>query len=146
MHWYYLKRCTNFRRQLSKRHVTPKINFCNNKEFTQNPPETALVWFFVISLTSSGQSNKVYRHCSTQKHIFHFLNVNFTLLAFYELLKAMPLYQPFSLCMMFAMHFDNVSVLLNSVATTYVHLETSSITITCWYGYTAKLEIHTRLK
>ena len=50
--------------------------------------------------------------------------------------------------MMFGMHFDNVSVLMNSVvaAYMYVHLATSSVTITCWYVYTAKLEIHTQLK
>ena len=47
---------------------------------------------------------------------------------------------------MFRIHFDNVSVILNSVAAAYVHLSTSSVTITCWYVYTAKLHIHTRLK
>ena len=48
--------------------------------------------------------------------------------------------------MMFGMHFDNASVLLNSVAAPYVHLATSSITFTCLYVYTAKIEIHTQLK
>ena len=47
---------------------------------------------------------------------------------------------------MFKMHFDNVSVLLNSVTAAYIHLATSSVTITFWYVYTAKLEIHSRLK
>ena len=76
MHWDYLKRLTHFRRQLSKRHVTPKINFCKNKEITQNSPETALVWFFVILLKSSGHSNKACMHWSTQKPIFIFLTSN----------------------------------------------------------------------
>ena len=33
--------------------------------------------------------------------------------------EGLPLYQLFSLCIMFGMHFDNVSVLLNSVAAAY---------------------------
>ena len=77
---------------------------------------------------------------------FHFLNVNFKLSAFYELLIRTATLSTFSLSIMFGMHFDNVSVLLKSVAAAYVHLATSSVTITCWYVHTAKLEIHTRLK
>ena len=84
----YLKRWTNYRRQLSTRHVTPKINFYKNKEITQNSPETALVWFFVISLKYSRHLNKACMHHSTRKAFFLFLNVNFTLSAFYELLKS----------------------------------------------------------
>ena len=145
MHWDYLKRWTNFRRQLSKRHVTPKINFCKNKEITQNSPETALVWFFVISLTSSGHSKKY--ACNDQpKRLFSFFASILRYQCFMSFYKTLPFYQLLSLFMMFEMHFDNVSVLLNYVATTYVHLETSSVTITCWYVYTGKLEIHTWLK
>ena len=45
------------------------------------------------------------------------LNVNFTLSAYYELLKSTStLSSLFSFCMMFGMYSDNVSVLLNSVA------------------------------
>ena len=80
------------------------------------------------------------------KAYFHFLSVNFTLSAFDELLKSAATVSTFSLSMMVGMHFDNVSVILNSVAAAYVHLVTSSVTITCSYVYTAKLEIHTRLK
>ena len=47
---------------------------------------------------------------------------------------------------MFGMHFDNVSVFLNSVVAAYVHLATSIVKIACLYVYTAKLEIYTRLK
>ena len=66
------------------------------------------------------------------KAYFHFLNVNFTLSAFYELLKSTAIFSTFfSLCMMFGMHFDNVSVFLNSVVAAYVHLATSSVKITC---------------
>ena len=61
-------------------------------------------------------------------------------------LKALSLYQLNSLCMMFGMHFGNVSVLLIIVAAAYNHLATSGGTITCCYVYTEKLEIHTRLK
>ena len=68
-------------------YVPTKIHFCKNKEITQNLSETALVWFFVISLTS-GHSNKVCMHLFNPKAYFHFLNVNFTLSAFYELLKS----------------------------------------------------------
>ena len=85
MHWDYLKSWTNIRRQLSKRHVTPKINFCKNKEILQNSPGTAIVWFFVISLTSSEHSNKALFNL---KAYFHFLDVNFTFSALYELLKS----------------------------------------------------------
>ena len=88
MHWDYLKRWTNFRRQLSKRHVTHKINFRKNKETAQNSPETALVWFFVILLTSSWHSNKACTHCSTQTPIFIFLTSIFSFSAFYEPLKS----------------------------------------------------------
>ena len=73
MLWDYSKSWTNFRRKLSKRHITPKINFRRNKKSSQNSPETALVWFFVISLTSSERPNNAYTHCSTQKPIFIFL-------------------------------------------------------------------------
>ena len=73
MHWDYLKTWTNFRRQLVKRHVTQKIIFHKNKEITQNSPETALVWIFVISLTYSGHWNKTCVHCSSHKPIFIFL-------------------------------------------------------------------------
>ena len=73
MHWDYLKRWTNFRRQLSKRHITPKSFFFKNKEIMQNSPDTTLVWVFFISLTSSWHSNKACVHCSTQKPIFIFL-------------------------------------------------------------------------
>ena len=62
---------------------------------------------------------------------FHFLNVNFKLAAFYELLIRTATLSTFSLSIMFGMHFDNVSVLLKSVAAAYVHLATSSVTITC---------------
>ena len=77
------------------------------------------------------------------KAYFHFLNINFTLSAFYELLKSAATLSTFSFCMMFGMHFDNVSVFLNSIVAAYVHLATSSVKITCWYVYAAKLEIHT---
>ena len=80
------------------------------------------------------------------KAYFHFLSVNFTLSAFDELLKSTATLSIFSLSMMFGMHFDNVSVILNFVAVAYVHLVTSSATITCSYVYTAKLEIRTRFK
>ena len=146
MHWDYLKRWTNFRRQLSKRNVTPKINFHKNKEITQNSSEASLVRFFVISLSSSWHSNKACQHCSTQKPIFIFLTSFISLSAFYVLFEKHCHFIIFSLCMMFGMHFDNDSVLLNSVATAYVHLATSSVTMTCWFVYTAKLEIHTRFK
>ena len=146
MHWDYLKIWTNSRRQLSKRHVTPKINFHKNKEITQNSPETALVWFFVMSLTYSGHWNKTYVHCLTQKPIFILLTSILRYQRFMSFQKALPLYQLFSVCMMIGMHFDNVSVFLNSVVAPYVHLATSSVKITCWYVYTAKPEIYTRLK
>ena len=81
------------------------------------------------------------------KACFQFLNVNFSLSAFHELLKSTATLSTFfSLCMMFGMHFDNISVLLNSVAAAYVHLATLSVTMTCRYVNTAKLEIHTQLK
>ena len=60
--------------------------------------------------------------------------------------EGLPLNQLFSLCMMFGMHFDNVSVPLNSVAAAYVHLATSSVTVSCTYVHTAKLEIPMPLK
>ena len=54
---------------------------------------------------------------------------NGALSVFYELLKKTPFFiNFFSLCMIFGMHLDNVSVLLNSVAAAYVHLATSSVT------------------
>ena len=70
MHRDYLKSWTYFRRQLSKRHVTPKINFCKiKKKLRKIHHKTALVWLFVISLTSSGHSNKACLHFSTQKRV-----------------------------------------------------------------------------
>ena len=145
MQWEYLKRWTNFRRQQAKDHVTPKTKFCKNKEITQKSPETALVWFFVISLTS-GHSNNACMHCSTQKPIFNFLTSILRYQRFMSFLKALPLYRLFILGMKFGMHFDNVSVLLNSVAVAYAHLASTSVTNTCWYVFTAKLEIHMRFK
>ena len=62
---------------------------------------------------------------------FQFLSVNFKLSGFYELLIRTATLSTFSLSIMFGMHFDNVSVLLKSVAAAYVHLATSSVTITC---------------
>ena len=64
------------------------------------------------------------------KRLDHFLNFNFTLSVFYKLLKSTATLSFFSRCMMFGMHFDNVSVLLNSVAAAYVHLATLNDTIT----------------
>ena len=61
------------------------------------------------------------------KAYFHFLNVNFSFSALYELLKSTATLSFFLLCMMFGMHFDNVSVLLNCVAAAYVHLATSAL-------------------
>ena len=134
------------RSQLPKCHVTPKIAFRKNKEITKNSPKTALVCLFVISLTCFGYSNKACMQALLNpKAYFHVLNVNFTLSAFYELLKGTLFHQLFSLCMTFGMHFDNISVLLNSVAAAYVNLATQSFTFTCLYLYTAKLEICTRL-
>ena len=135
--WDYLKIWTNFRRQLSKRHVTPKINFHKNKEITQNSPETALVWFFVIFIDIFWALKLNMLALFNPKAYFHFLNVNFTLSAFYELLKrTATLSTFFSFFMMFWMHYDNVSVFLNAVVATYVHLATSSVKVTCWYVYT----------
>ena len=66
------------------------------------------------------------------KAYFHFLNVNIPLSAFYELLNSTGTFSTFfSLCMMFGMRFDNVSVILNFIAAANVHLATSSVTITC---------------
>ena len=146
MHWDYLKSWSNFRRQLSKRHVTPKINFCKTKKSRKIHHKTALVWFFVISLTSSGHSSKACIHCSTQKHIFIFLRQYYVISVFWAFKKDCNFINFFSLCIMFGMHFNNFSVLLNSVAAAYVHLATSSVTITCWYVHAAKLEIHTLSK
>ena len=146
MHCIYLKIWSIFRRQLSKRHLTPKINFCKNKEIAQNSPQNRFSVILVISLTSSGHSNKACIHCSTQKHIFIFLTSILSYQRFMRFKKDCHFIIFFSLCIMFGMYFDYVSVLLNSVAAAYVHLATSMVTITCWYVYTAKLEIHTRLK
>ena len=45
------------------------------------------------------------------KAYFYFLNVIFfRFQRFMSFLKALPLYQFFSLCMMFGMHFDNDSI------------------------------------
>ena len=68
---------------------------------------------------------------SNPKDYFHFLNANFTLEAFYELLKSTATLSTFSFCKMFGMNFYNVSVFLNSVVAAYVHLATSSVKITC---------------
>ena len=88
MHWDYLKRWTNFRRQLSKRHVTPKINFCKNKKnivkFTRNPFIVILCFYIDILWLS----NKARMHYSTQTPFFNILHVNFTLSTFYEFLKS----------------------------------------------------------
>ena len=147
MHWDYLKIWTYFRRQLSKRHVTPKINFCKKKQITQNSPDTALVWFSVISLTSSGHSNKACMHCSTQKSIFICLASTLRYQRFFWAFdRHCHFINFFPPCMMFGMHFDNDSFLLKSVAAACVHLSTSSVTITCRYVFTAKLEIHTWIK
>ena len=62
---------------------------------------------------------------------FHFLNVNFTLSAFYELLKRTVIFSTFYTLYDVWNAFDNVSVLLNSVAAAYVNLATPSITTTC---------------
>ena len=52
------------------------------------------------------------------KAYFHFLSVNFTLSAFFDLLKSTATLSTFvTLCDA----FENVSVLLNSVAAAYVH-------------------------
>ena len=69
------------------------------------------------------------------KAYFNFLNGNFTLSVFYELLKEIVALETLftSLCMVFGMHFDYVLVLLNSVAAAYVHLATSSVTIIIAY-------------
>ena len=58
-----------------------------NKEITQNSPESSLVWFSVILLTSSGHSNKACVHCSTQKPIFIFLSSILRYQRFMSLLK-----------------------------------------------------------
>ena len=60
--------------------------------------------------------------------------------------KALLLYQLFSLCTMFQMHLDNVSLLFNTVATPYVHLVTSGVTLHADSVYTAKPDIHMWLK
>ena len=146
MHWDYLKRWTNFRRQLSKRHITPKINFCKNKESTQNSPETALVWLFVISLTSSGHSYKACMHLSTKSLFLLTKRQLYVISVLWAFKWHCHFINFFSLCMMLGMYFDNVSVLLNSIAAACINLATSSVTITCWYVYTANLEIHMRLK
>ena len=78
------------------------------------------------------------------KAYFHFFTSFLRYRHFMSFYKALSLNQPFSLCMIFGMHFENDSALMNSVAAAYVHLATPSVTITCWYKYTAKLEIHTR--
>ena len=88
MHWDYLKRLTNFRRQLSKRHVTLIIIFARTRKSRKIHQKPFKCDFFVITLTSSGHSNKARMHFSAQKPIFNILNVNFTLSAFYELLKS----------------------------------------------------------
>ena len=86
------------------------------------------------------------RELFNPKVYFHFLNVNFTLSAFYELLKSTVTLSALPLCRMFGMHFDNVSVLLNSVTAAYAHLAMPSVTIICCYVYTVKLKLNMRLK
>ena len=50
------------------------------------------------------------------KAIFIFLSSIFRYQRFMSFYKALQLYQRFSFCMMFGLHFDNVSVPMNSVA------------------------------
>ena len=69
--------------------------------------------------------------CSTQKPFFMSLTSILRYQLFYELLKRTATLSTFLLSMMFGMHFDNVSGLLNSVAAAYAHLATPSVTITC---------------
>ena len=144
MQWDYLKRWTNFRRQLLKRHVTPKINFCKNIKIMQNSTETALLWFFVISLTSSGHLNKACMHCSTQKPIFLTSSLRYnsvlwafkkhchlsTLFTFYDIWNAV--WQCFS-------PFEPRSCRLRPFSDVKHYNYTLIV-------YTAKLEIHTRFK
>ena len=146
MTWDYLKSWTNYRRQLSKRHVTTKIDFSKNKEIMRNSPQNCLsvilcyligiFWVFKWSM----------RPLFNQKAYFHFFASILRYQRFMSLQKGLPLFQLFTLCTMFGMHIDNISVLLNSVAAAYIHLTTPCVTITCWYVHTKKLEIHTRLK
>ena len=88
MHWDYLKRWTNFRRQLSKRHVTPKISFSqelrNHANFTRNRFSVILCCFIDIFLAFILSMQALFK----PKAYFHFLNVNFSLSAFYELWKS----------------------------------------------------------
>ena len=80
------------------------------------------------------------------KAYFHFLNVNFPLSAFYELLNSTDTFSTFFFILYDVWNaFDNVLVILNVVAAAYVRLATSSVTITRQYVYTVKLETHTRL-
>ena len=80
-------------------------------------------------------------HCSTQKPIFTFLTLILRYQRFMSFSKALPIYQLFKFCLMFGIHFDNVSVNLNSVAAALVYLSTASVTIgprrekTCLRGF-----------
>ena len=108
---------------------------------------TALVWFFVISLTYSGHWNKTCVHCSPQKLFFIFLTLILRYQRLNKFLKSTTTLSPFfhfvwcleCILAMFQCFF-------NSVVAAYFHLATSSVKITCWYVYTVKLEIHTWLK
>ena len=109
----------------------PENQFSQEHKITQNSPETALVWFFVISLTYSGHWNKTCVHCSTQKPFFIFLTSFYVISVLWAFKKYCHFINFFSFCMMFGMHFDNVSVFLNSVVAVSIHLATSSVRITC---------------
>ena len=163
MHWDYLKRWTNLRRQLS----TPKINVYKNKEITQKSPETALVClfcYFIDILTFkksmhvlfnpkiskwvwSGNTtitNRRQPRGTARKSLFCFLNVNFMLSVFYELLKStVPLSTFFTLYDVWNAFWQ----CLSPFEIRSCHLRSFSdvnLTITCRYEHTAKLELHTR--
>ena len=84
-------------------------------------------------------------HCSTQNPIFTFLKSNFRYQHNMSFKIALALFQLFFTLYDVGMRFDNVSVILNFVAAAYVHLATSSVTITCRYVYSAKRETLMRL-
>ena len=60
-----------------------KLKFARKKK--SRKIHQTVVCLFVISLTSCGYLNKEYFYCSTEKAFFHFVNVSFTLLVYYEL-------------------------------------------------------------
>ena len=115
----------------------------NHAKFTRKRFSVILCFFIDIFLAFKYSMQLLFN----PKAYFHFLNINFSLSVFSELLKSTATFSTF-FSLYDVWHFDNVSVLLNSVAATYVHLATSNVTKTCWYVFTAKLEIHTgtRLK